>query len=227
MKILHAFADVGAEDPCLDRHGDVLRVSWDVSPNDYSNAIQADVTQLPLTDDAQFDLGIGHPPCGGKSPMSDTGDGNREDWPDLVPECREVFQKHCDHYIIENKPRESLDAEVVLDGHMFELGIEYERAFETTFPVPQPPRQNKLAETSPFYYSEKPHGWWASVKGSDVAFSKAHLAKNTIPAAYLDYLLRHYHKAVETGDLPDYSDYDKQMDAKRAESENGSLGDWA
>jgi hypothetical protein len=106
---------------------------------------------------------------------------------------------------------------------MFQLGIECKRAFETSFPVDQPPQQQQLAETSAFYYSEKPKGWWASVKGSSMEFSKAHLAKNTIPAAYLDYLFQHYYKAVETGDLPDYSEYDKEMDARRARESNESL----
>jgi hypothetical protein len=158
--------------------------------------------------------------------MSDTGEGSREDWPDLIPLSREIGKQHCDHFIIENKPRESINEEVILDGHMFNLGIEYKRAFETTFPVEQPPQQNKLAETSPFYYSEKPHGWWASVKGSSTKFSKAHLAKNTIPSAYLDYLMRHYYKAVETGELPDYTDYDKDMNTSRRQAENAGLTDF-
>jgi hypothetical protein len=223
LRILHCFADTGAENPCLDRHGDVLRVGLDVTPNDYSDGVQADARHLPFHDTAQFDLGVFHPPCGGVSPMSDTGEGSRDDWPDLIPTAREVARQHCDHWIIENKPRESLDAEVVLDGHMFQLGIEYKRAFETSFPVEQPPQQNRLAETSPFYYTEKPHGWWASVKGSSTAFTKQHLAKNTIPSAYLDYLLRHYYKAVETGELADYSEYDKEMDTRRSKATNESL----
>jgi len=227
VKILQVFADKGAENPALDRHGDLYRISWDITANKWSTAIQADANNLPLKDSAQFDLGIFHPPCGGVSPMSDTGNGSREDWPDLIPLSREIGKNHCDHWIIENKPRESLNSEVVLDGHMFNLGIEYKRGFETTFPVEQPPQQNKLAETSPFYYSEKPKGWWASVKGSSMEFSKAHLAKNTIPSAYIDYLLRHYYKAVKTGDLPDYSDYNRKMDTQRSKTENNSLENYA
>jgi len=223
VKILQVFADKGAENPALDRHGDVYRISWDITPNEWSKSIQADARNLPLKESAQFELGLFHPPCGGVSPMSDTGDGSRDEWPDLIPPSRDIAKQHCDHYIIENKPRESLDSEVVLDGHMFNLGIEYKRGFETSFPVEQPPKQSKLAETSPFYYSEKPTGWWASVKGSSTEFTKAHLAKNTIPSAYLDYLFRHYYKAIETAELPDYSEYNKEMDTKRAKSDNDSL----
>lgn len=221
--ILQVFADKGAENPTLSNYGDVLRLSIDVTGNQWSDAIQADARALPLKPDTQFDIGWFHPPCGGVSPMSDTGSGSRKDWPDLIPLAREIAQEHCTHYVIENKPRESLDAEVVLDGHMFELGIEYERAFETNFPVEQPPKQSKLAETSPFFYTEKPHGWWAGVKGSSTEFSKDHLAKNTIPAAYINYIMRYHSMAAQSDELVDYSNYNTEMENKRKASKNSSL----
>jgi len=224
MRILHAFADSGAEDPALSRYGDVVRLTINAEANDYSDVIQADATEPPFAEDVTFDLGIGHPPCGGVSPMSDTGEGSRDDWPDLVPECRELFEQYCAHYIIENKPRDSLNNPVILDGHMFQLGIEYKRAFETTFPVEQPPQQSKIAETSPFYYSEWSKGEWAAVKGTDIDIaSKDHIAKNTIPAVYLDYLMKHYFRAVDSEDRPDYSEYDKEMDTQRSQEENSQL----
>lgn len=223
MDILHVFADQGAENPCLDRYGNVLRLSIEIEPNDYSDAIQADATQLPLQDDARFDLGVMHPPCGGVSPMSDTGSGSRDEWPDLIPEAREIAHNHCDHWIIENKPRESLDAEVTLTGHMFELGIECKRAFETSFPVEQPAQQNRLAETGPFTYTEWSHGQWAACKGSTMEFGHQHLAKNTIPAAYLDYLMRHYFTVAEEYERRDYSDYDKEMSTRRRKEQNDNL----
>ena len=226
MKILQVFADQGAENPTMDNYGDVLRLSINIEPNQWSEAVQCDANLLPLKPDTEFDLGWFHPPCGGVSPMSDTGNGSRDDWPDLIPIAREIADKHCNHYVIENKPRDSLNETVTLDGHMFNLGIEYKRAFECSFDVEQPPMQNKLAETSPFYYSEKPHGWWAGVKGSSTEFTKAHLAKNTIPSAYIDYIMRHHAMATETDDLPDYSTYDKDMETKRRATTNSSLGAW-
>lgn len=223
IRILHGFADLGAEDPCLSKFGDVLRVTIDAQPNGYSDVIQADLTKLPFDDSAQFDLGVFHPPCGGVSPMSDTGSGSRDDWPDLIPEARDVAKQHCDHWIIENKPRDILNDPVILDGHMFQLGIEYERAFETSFEVEQPARFNRFAETSPFFYSEWCHGEWCAVKGTTTEFSKDHVAKNTIPAAYLDYLMKYYYRAVDGEERPDYSDYDKQMKSKRSKTENQGL----
>lgn len=223
MDILHVFADKGAENPALSRYGDVLRFSINAEPNDYSEAVKADARKLPIADDATFDIGWFHPPCGGVSPMSDTGEGSREDWPDLIPVARDIARKHCDEWVIENKPRESLDAEVVLDGHMFELGIEYKRAFETSFPVGQPWQQDRIAETSPFYYTEWSRGEWAAVKGSSTEFSKQHLAKNTIPTAYIDHVMRHYYRAVDAEERPDYSEYDAEMDAQRAQAANTQL----
>jgi len=226
MKIAQFFADKGAENPCLDRHGEVYRFSWDITPNRWSKCVQCDVTQLPIKEDTTFDLGIFHPPCGGVSPMSDTHGGSREDWPDLIPESREVAHKHCDHWIIENKPRESINAEVVLDGHMFELGIEYKRAFETSFSVEQPAQQDRLAETSPYFDSEWSKGEWASVKGSSMEFSKGHLSTNTIPAAYLDYLMKFYYRATDGEERPEYNNYDNKLQNQRREAENSKLNQY-
>jgi hypothetical protein len=226
MNILQVFADAGAENPTLSNYGDITRVSINAQDNQWSDAIKADATHFPIRDDVTFDIGFFHPPCGGVSPMSEIGSGSREDWPDLIPESREIAHAHCDEWVIENKPRKSLDETVVLDGHMFGLGISYERAFETSFPVEQPAQQDRLAETSPFFYTERPHGWWAGVKGTSTAFSKEHIAKNTIPGAYIDYLMRHYAKAHADPDAPDYSDYDKQMTTKRNKMANSSLSEY-
>ena len=229
MRILQVFADIGAENPALSRYGDITRVSRDIQPNEWSKGIEADIKDIdtfPIESGKTFDIGWFHPPCGGVSPMSDTGSGSRDEWPDLIPLSREIAYEYCDHYVIENKPRESLNTEVTLDGHMFELGIEYKRAFETSFPVEQPAIQNKIADTSPFYYSEKSHVWWVGVKGTDSTFGKQHIAKNTIPATYIDYIMRHYGEYTSSNDKPDYSNYNRKMDTKRAKSENASLGEY-
>lgn len=174
-----------------------------------------DANELPISEETTFDIGWFHPPCGFVSPMSDTGSGSRDDWPNLIPLARELGETYCEDYVIENKPSEHIDEEVVLDGHMFELGIEYARAFETTFPVEQPKRQNRIADTSPFYYTEWSSGEWAACKGSTTEFSKSHLAKNTIPSAYIDYIMRHYYRHVDSEERPDYGTYDKDKKRER------------
>lgn len=226
MQILHVFADRGAEDPTLSRHGDVYRFSIGPTPNQWSETVKADANVIPIDTGVTFDLGLLHPPCGLASPMSDTGRGSRDDWPNLVPVAREIAREYCDHWIIENKPGDHIDEDVILDGHMFQLGIKYERAFECSFPVNQPPRQNRIADTSPFFYSEKPKGWWASVKQSSMVFGKEHLAKDTIPGVYIDYLMGQYYEHTSNEDLPDYSDYDREMYKRRSEETNKHLSDY-
>jgi hypothetical protein len=229
MRILQVFADIGAENPALSRYGNITRVSREIEENQWSTGIEAeiiDVESFPIDHGETFDIGWFHPPCGGVSPMSDTGNGSREEWPDLIPLSREIAKQYCDHYVIENKPRESINPEVTLDGHMFELGIEYKRAFEASFPIEQPPKQKKLAETSPFYYSEKRLEWWLGVKGTSRTFPKQHIAKNTIPAAYIDYIMRYYGEYVDVDDRPDYTDYNTKMETKRSKSKNQTLTEW-
>ena len=92
MKILQVFADIGAENPCLSRYGEITRVSREIEPNQWSTGIEAEIVDLesfPLDESDTFDIGWFHPPCGGVSPMSDTGSGSRDEWPDLIPLSRD------------------------------------------------------------------------------------------------------------------------------------------
>lgn len=229
MKILHCFADEGVESEVLSAYGEVIRVGLAPSDTNSSRPIQADANKLPFRANT-FDLGIFHPPCGFVSPMSDTKNGSREDWPNLIPIARTQAKRVCDHYIIENKKeaRDELVDPVVLDGGMFGLPVDYKRAFETSFPVNQPPNYRTFGDTDgqPFFYTEHSKLWWASAKGYSTKYSKDHLAKNCVPRAYIQYLLQQYAEAVDSKDRPDYSDYDKDMDAKRAKESNQELSNW-
>jgi hypothetical protein len=226
--ILQVFADKGTEADTLQNYGNVLRLSIDVDKNESSDVVQADATKLPLSKNAQFDIGWFHPPCGFVSIMSETGDGSRSDWPNLIPNARSIAEKHCDHYVIENKPSEHIDPEVVLDGKMFGLGIEYKRAFETNFPVKQPPRHGRLSpetETSPFYYTEKSKGWWVSQKGCSGSYPTSHIAKNAIPSAYINHIMGAYSEYKDAPDI-DYSNYDAEKQTERSKATNQQLSNY-
>lgn len=226
--ILHVFADRGAEADTLQNYGNVLRLSIDARKNNSSDAIKADATKLPFQDDAQFDLGWFHPPCGFVSIMSETGGGSRDDWPNLIPDSREIAKRHCDHWVIENKPSEYIDEEVVLSGKMFGLGIEYKRAFETNFSVIQPPMHGRLSpdtETSPFYYTEKSKGWWVAKKGCSGDYPTSHIAKNTIPAAYINHIMGAYSEHIDAPAI-DYSNYDEEKRIERSKENNRQLVDY-
>lgn len=228
MNILHGFADHGVEAQALSVYGSVTRATLNPRENEFSTVVAADLShpdELPFKEN-QFTLGVFHPPCTAYADMP--GANKNGDAPELIEEARELGERYCDHYIIENKPSAPLHDPVVLDGRMFGLPIKYERAFETSFSVEQPPRTARLgdpAETSPFFYTERSAEWWRAAKGGIRGdYSAEHLAKNSIPLPYIHHLCRAWLDATEaSGGVSDYSDYDAEMDEKRARAANQSL----
>jgi hypothetical protein len=221
MKILHCFADHGVESETLLDYGDVIRVSINAEDTNDSQPIKADADSLPFTDDTEFDLGLLQPPCTKWSTMPDT---KRDEAPNLIPTARRIGQEYCTDYIIENKPTAPLNDPVRLAGPTFNLPIKYERAFETSFKVEQPRQQERLSETSPYFYNNRTKEWWQSVKGCSGSYPREHIAKNSIPEAYLRYLLQQYAKSLNfDGDRNQYEDYDKKLSTRKGEYENQEL----
>ena len=241
--ILHCFADYGTESEVLNGFGEVIRVGIDPKDADHSSPIQADAHigekdwDLPIKDNVTFDLGVFHPVCSRWAATTSIS-GNPDDHENMIPSARLLAEKYCDHHIIENVPRAPLKDPVVLNGRMFGLPIEYERAFETSFNVPQPPRERSLltnegpsnkAETSSFFFSERSKEWWAATKNyAPDRYPKSHLAKNVIPAPFIYYLIRAWiavyeaEQGISEGRV-DYSDYDARMEKKRRRSSNQQL----
>ena len=229
LRILHCFADFGTEAEALGCYGDVVRVGLDAQDTNESQPIKADAHHIPFGEGVRFDLGLFHPPC---TKWSDMPDANKNgDAPDLIPLAREIAERHCDYWVIENKPRAPLNDPVLLNGKMFGLPIEYERAFESNFQLEQPPRQAFLAETesSSYFYSEKSRGWWASVKGIDAdAYTKHALCKNSLPSAYVHHIVRSFFRATGGDAGPsNYDDYDRRKTAERRRRQNQSLDQFA
>jgi len=159
----------------------------------------------------------------------------------MIPSARSLGERYCDHYIIENVENAPLKDPTILEGRMFGLPIEYSRAFETTFSVPQPPRHKRFwmddgpdenAETSSFFFSERSRRWWASAKNYRPGpYPKQHMAKNTIPAPYIHHLCRAWLKQYEsehglTEGRVDYSNYDEEMETKRRGKYNRQLDEF-
>lgn len=229
ITILHAFADHGTEAEILGDYGTVVRVGHEARDTNDSHPVRAKVEQLPFTDDFQFDFGLFHPPC---TRWSDMPDANKNgEAPNLIPLARDVAEEWSRYWVIENKPRAPLDDPVLLNGKMFGLPIEYERAFEANFDLKQPPRQAFLADTesSSYFYSEMSREWWASVKGIDSeAYTKHALCKNSLPAAYVHHIVRSYLRASGQADGPsDYENYDQRKTAERRRAANQSLEKYA
>lgn len=224
MRILHVFADRGVESEVLTEHGEVVRLSINPRDTNESHVVRGDARRPPFSSDAQFDLGLFQPPC---TKWSEMPSADTEAGPNLIPTARELGRDYCEHFIIENKPKAPLMDATTLSGKMFGLPIQYERAFETTFEVTPPPAQSTFGRTlSPFFYTEESREWWAAVKGYPPDYTHEHLAKNCIPRPYLQHLLQAWVSAVDDGERPDYSEYDKEMDARRAQETNGTLSDY-
>lgn len=246
--ILHCFADQGTESEVLSNFGEVLRVGLNAIDTNRSSPIKADAHveaegkdwHFPISEDVTFDLGVFHPVC---SKWADTTSisGDPDNHENMIPSARALAEEYCDYYVIENVPKAPLRDPYVLNGKMFGLPIRYERAFETNFRVPQPPRYNRFwdeegtkdkAETSSFYFSERSKPWWASVKGyRPDPYPKQHLAKNCIPAPYIHHICRAWLKQYEedhgiSEGRVDYSDYDERMDKKRKREKNRRLDEY-
>lgn len=212
IKILHAFADVGIEAEALTAHGEVIRVGLNPRDTNRSMPIQADCNQLPF-EECSFDLGVFHPVCGKFSQVTSIS-GDPDDWPNQIPLARDIAERYCDHYIIENKPQaakadEGLEAPeggscVRLDGRQFGIPLRFERAFETSFPVEEQPFQQPLdQEVSPYFSADRSTEYWRSLKGYSGAYTKSAVARNAVPRAFIDFLMMQYwHHVGETDSEP-------------------------
>lgn len=204
--ILHCFADHGVESEVLSTYGSVRRYTIEPRENPYID----ETVQMDLMDemsDEKADLGLFHPKCTDKSQMTSIS-GDPDDHETQIARSREIAEATCEHYILENKPRDDLRNQVVLNGKMYGLPIHYERAFETTFPVRTPPRERQLVEktVSPYFFSDRTHDWWLSTKGYRHRWPKEHLAKNALPACYVQTLVRSWLQATNEKDaatIPD------------------------
>ena len=195
LTILHAFADTGVECEVLSGYGDVTRVGIDPCPNPYTDElITADVRGVSF--DRTFDLGIWHPPCQSWTPGAQS-QGTTDDHENLIPVARDKAREYCDEWIIENVPQAPLHNPTVLNGGMFGLPLHYERAFETSYHVPEPPRQTQLGRPNETFERHHSNGGfqgekalWKSVKGYSHDWPSNPLKRSAIPRAYLNYLLR-------------------------------------
>jgi hypothetical protein len=197
-RIGHFFADYGVESEALAAFGTVHRYTIDPEPNP---AVDETVTVdlMAETPDADLDLAVLHPKCTRWSDMPNVDPDEHEN---QIPRARRLGQTLADDYILENKPRAPLEDPVLLHGRMFGLPLAYERAFETSFAVPQPPRQQTFGgkTVSPYFLADRTTAWWQTTKGYTGDYPKQHLAKNALPAAYVRFLGRAWLESLETRD---------------------------
>jgi hypothetical protein len=192
MKIAHLFADYGVESEVLSRIGSVTRFTINPEPTPYvDETVNMDL--MEQTPSETFDLAVLHPRCTDQSDMTSI-DGDPGDHENQIPRARDIAEQIADDYVIENKPRDDLRDPTVLNGRMFGLPIAYERAFESSFRIKQPPRERALGEktVSPYFYSDRSIEWWRAVKGYRGDYPKQHLAKNALPSVYVEHVVRSF-----------------------------------
>jgi hypothetical protein len=195
LQILHCFADTGVECEALSAYGEITRVGIAPTENPFTDELIAcDAHELDL--DRTFDIGLFHPPCQKWTPGAQMN-GTTEEHDNLIPVARELAREYCDEWIIENVPQAPLHNPVMLNGGMFGLPLHYERAFETSYHVPEPPRQTQLGRPRNEFAEHHSTGGfqggkelWKSVKGYSHDWPSKPLKRSGIPRAYINYLVR-------------------------------------
>lgn len=216
-RIAHLFADHGVESEVLSTVGHVTRFTIDPRESLFvDETVQMDLMEETPTGD--FDLAFFHSKCSKWADMPGVDPGDHEN---QIPRAREIAQKIATDYVIENKPRAPLEDATVLNGRMFGLPIAYERAFETSFPVRSPARQQTLGEktVSPYFFSDRSAEWWRVTKGYVGDYPKEHLAKNALPAAYVQVLVRSWLQARNGRDQEEVQDNNQAAPRKVAEDQ--------
>ena len=214
-QIGHFFADVGVESEPLSAYGEIWRYGLDPRETRFTDHhitvdLAADVPPIPVDG---FDLGLFHPPCHKWTQRAG------EDAANLIPRARELAEKHCDEWIIENQAGAPLRDPVILDGSMFGLPVEYERAFETSYAIDQP-RSDSGWSSEHRVENTRPKRYWKTVKGVTADYPSKPLILSGTPACYVHYLVRPlvdpYHEvdtrqaslvpAADGGETPDKQD---------------------
>lgn len=200
LRIAHLFADHGVESEVLSTFGHVTRYTIEPRETPFvDETVQMDL--MRETPSREFDLAVLHPNCGDVADTTSiTGDPSEQEY--QIDRARDLGQNIATHYVIENKPRDDLRDPAVMTGYQFGLPFEYKRAFESSFPITTPAREQRLVEkpVTPYFYSDRTKQWWQAAKGYRGDYPKEHLAKNCLPAIYVQTLLRSYLEAVNDRD---------------------------
>lgn len=219
FRIAHLFADHAVESEVLTTVGTVTRFTIDPEPSPFvDKTVTMDLMEEMPSE--RFDLAVLHPRCTDVSDMTSIS-GDPDKYDNQIPRARKIARNIADDYIIENKPRDDLRDPTVLHGRMFGLPLAYERAFETTFPVQSPARHQPLGEktVTPYYYSDRTTEWWAATKGYRGDYPKQHLAKNALPAAYVQCLIRSWLESLDSQDAEVPQDNNQPAPPKAADDQ--------
>lgn len=98
--------------------------------------VQADALEFLKRHGHQFDAYSASPPC---QRYLRGGLFDKNNHPALIEPTRDLFLSFGKPFVIENVPDAPLRNPIILAGTLFGLKVLRQRAFECSFPVPQPP----------------------------------------------------------------------------------------
>lgn len=203
IKTLHLFADNGVETEPLSAYGKVTRVGINPQNTRFTDKlIEADITEWEP--DQQYDLILAHPPCQFASKLTHSNQKGYNH-KNLIPRARKLGKEYADEYIIENVPQAiekenglKKEKSTILNGTAFNLPTPFCRAFETSYPVEKPPKQDLDYDNSGFERHNETGGWqngkhmWKTAKQVTGDYNTRKMKRNGIPAPYIHHLIRYY-----------------------------------
>lgn len=120
---------------------DVVGVDINPQPNYPFEFFRMDAIewlQSAADNGTRFDAIHASPPCQRYTTLARGNNANVDDYPDLVPPCRELLQEIGLPYVIENVPTAPLIDPITLCGEMFGLGVIRHRVFESNINLTEP-----------------------------------------------------------------------------------------
>jgi DNA (cytosine-5)-methyltransferase 1 len=165
-RLLDLFCGAGGAAVGYHRAGfDVVGVDIEPQPNYPFKFVQADALDAVeswINGDHWFweigevDAVHASPPCQAHTNMSNRWRGKgslADERVDLIPATRELLDQSGLPYVIENVggARKAMIDPITLTGEMFGLGVHRPRLFETSWPLPQPPKRRRQANPVAVY----------------------------------------------------------------------------
>lgn len=156
-----------------------------------------------------FDMIHASPPCQKYSKASATARKRGKDYPDLIPQTRQLLAAASKPYVMENVESAPLRADICLDGTMFGLKVIRRRIFETNIPdMPRHPKPSKIegSVSNGDYVTVAGKGGgagsrlkrdWAEAMGIDWMFK--YELKESIPPAFTEWIGLEALLRLETG----------------------------
>lgn len=136
MKVLDLFCGAGGASMGLQRAGfEVVGVDINFQPNYPFEFYKDDALDFDLDG---YDAYWASPPCQGYTWATKRHRDNGKEYEYLIEPIRDRFLKTNKPYVIENVPGSPIRHNLMLEGHMFGLGVIRRRYFETNFRVSQP-----------------------------------------------------------------------------------------